>query len=326
MPNAANAERVIGLLAERRAGRAHRDRPARAVRGHRGAGPEVAGGAAGAGAADRAGLRLLRRRRLRRPAGPGLPDRLHRRARLRADPGLGRRAAAVGRAGRDRPAARRHAGRPGRPGHPADRDGLPAARPGPDRADQPGAGRLDLGGGLEEGRASGAGRRCWPSGPPARPASCAACWSPTGACRAGTCRCSTAPAPPIGETTSGTFSPTLKQGIALALIDTGAERRRTATGCRSTSAAASWPPPWCRCRSSSRTSGKPALGESGRRDIRTSGGGRQSSRIVRQADIRLRKSTTRRPGAGGGAVDAGGNPVRAGTGRTRPVSRPLIRR
>ena len=27
----------------------------------------------------------------------------------------------------------------------------------------------------------------------------------------------------IGETTSGTFSPTLKQGIALALIDTAAE-------------------------------------------------------------------------------------------------------
>jgi aminomethyltransferase len=27
----------------------------------------------------------------------------------------------------------------------------------------------------------------------------------------------------IGQTTSGTFSPTLKQGIALALIDTGAQ-------------------------------------------------------------------------------------------------------
>ena len=42
---------------------------------------------------------------------------------------------------------------------------------------------------------------------------------------------------PIGVTTSGTFSPTLKVGIALALIDTDAPASPTARRSRSTSAA-----------------------------------------------------------------------------------------
>ena len=45
--------------------------------------------------------------------------------------------------------------------------------------------------------------------------------SPAAGSRAATCRC-TRGTRAIGETTSGTFSPTLKVGIALALIDTAA--------------------------------------------------------------------------------------------------------
>ena len=91
MPNAANAEQVIGLLAAAAPDGVtvtdqHQDFAVLAVQG-----PQVGGGAAGAGPARRPGLRQLRRRRLRRPAGAGLPHRLHRRARLRADPVLGRR-------------------------------------------------------------------------------------------------------------------------------------------------------------------------------------------------------------------------------------------
>ena len=37
-----------------------------------------------------------------------------------------------------------------------------------------------------------------------------------------TCRCCPRPATPIGEVTSGTFSPTLRIGIGLALLDTAA--------------------------------------------------------------------------------------------------------
>ena len=58
----------------------------------------------------------------------------------------------------------------------------------------------------------------------------------------------------IGETTSGTFSPTLKQGIALALIDTAAERAERRRGVDRGPGPQAGRPPWCRCRSCPRTS------------------------------------------------------------------------
>ena len=72
---------------------------------------------------------------------------------------------------------------------------------------------------------SGAATRCWPRRKPARSGCCAGCGRvgrgvlrarPHGARRR----------QPVGVTTSGTFSPTLKVGIALALVDAIAEYRR----------------------------------------------------------------------------------------------------
>ena len=109
----------------------------------------------------------------------GLPHRLHRRARLRAD----RRATtSPSRCGTRCSTAGEPFGiaavRPRRARHAAHRDGLPAARPGhhPRRHAQPGPARL--GGRLEEGRLLGPGRRWWPRRRPGRRGGCAG-WSPT---------------------------------------------------------------------------------------------------------------------------------------------------
>ena len=64
-------------------------------------------------------------------AGAGVPHRLHRRARVRADPVVGRHARAVGCAGLGGGVLRRAAGRARRARHAAHRGGVPAARPGP---------------------------------------------------------------------------------------------------------------------------------------------------------------------------------------------------
>ena len=100
-----------------RAGRHRGDGPAPGLRRPRRAGPALGRGARPARPADRPGLHGLRRRRLRRPPGAHLPHRLHRRARLRADPERGRQRGAVGCAGRDRPRGGRDAGRSRRPRH-----------------------------------------------------------------------------------------------------------------------------------------------------------------------------------------------------------------
>ena len=66
--------------------------------------------------------------RLGEPAGHRLPHRLHRREGVRARAAVGRRRIGLGCRALRGDRARRPAGRPGRPRHPAHRDGLPAAR------------------------------------------------------------------------------------------------------------------------------------------------------------------------------------------------------
>ena len=159
----------------------------------------------------------LRARRVAGQAGDRLPLRLHRRARLRAAAAVGRRRRAVGRAGRGRGGAVRAR----RARHVAHRDGLSAARAGPVARDQPGAARLGWAVGWDKpdfwGREAllprardGPRRRLWglQASRPRRS-------------RGPTWRCCPGTASPVGTVTSGTFSPTLGTGIALALLDRG---------------------------------------------------------------------------------------------------------
>ena len=184
-------------------------------------------------------------------AGGRLPDRLHRRARLRAGAAVGGRRRAVGRrarGGRDARHPRRAASAPATRCAPRwatrlhgqdlslditpvqarcgwavgwkkpafwGRDALLAEK-------EAGAARLLLG-----ARGSGAGRS-----------------------RGRTWRCRRPTAQPVGEVTSGTFSPTRKVGIALALLDRSVVRGRR--GGRSTSAAGRPGSGWSSRRSSPR--------------------------------------------------------------------------
>ena len=155
---------------------------------------------------------------------PGLPHRLHRRARLRAARPGRRRRRGVGRAAGGGRAARRPAGRAGRPGHPAHRDGLPAARPGPLGRRSPRCRRAAAGRSGGASPSSGDATRWPPRRRPVRRGGCAGCARSAGACRGRGWPCC-ATARPVGTTTSGTFSPSLKTGIALALIDSARRRR-----------------------------------------------------------------------------------------------------
>ena len=112
---------------------------------------------------------------------------------------------------------RRTAVRAGRPRHASHRDGLCPARQRAQPGDHPRAGPGGLGGGLEEGRLLGQGgarRRKGRGSPPAV----------LGPGRDGpgdpacALRCAVGCGEDLGEVTSGTFSPTLRQGIALALL------------------------------------------------------------------------------------------------------------
>ena len=94
-----------------------------------------------------------------------------------------------------------------------------------------GAGRGGVGGRLVEARVLGPRRAARREGARARAGGCGGCARPGAASRGPGWRCSTG-GDQVGTTTSGTFSPTLRTGIALALLDTaagvglGAERRR----------------------------------------------------------------------------------------------------
>ena len=130
----------------------------------------------------------------RRPApgrrGRGVPHRLHRRARLRADRRRRVRAGAVGRAAgrRRRPTGIAPCGLGARDTLRTEM-GYPLHGQDITRDVTPNQARAGLGGGLEEGRRSGAARRCWPRRRPARAGCCAAASPPAAASRARTWRC-----------------------------------------------------------------------------------------------------------------------------------------
>ena len=108
--------------------RHRRHRPARGSRDRGGPGTPVAVAARRARAADLARLHALRRRGVGRRPRDRLPDRVHRRARLRAGGAVGRGGAGVGRPAGPGPPLRRRARGSRGAGHATDRDGLPVAR------------------------------------------------------------------------------------------------------------------------------------------------------------------------------------------------------
>ena len=107
--------------------------------------------------------------------------------------------------------------RPRRPRHPAHRDGLPAARPGPRPRHHPRAGPARLGGRLGQAGVLGPRRADGRARAQAAPAAArAACSRPRHPATAHDgVRVDGAA---VGEVTSGTFSPTLRTGIGLALL------------------------------------------------------------------------------------------------------------
>ena len=205
VPNAANAAHVAELLRVAPAPSGidvvdrHRELAVLAVQGPRS--PEL----------------VPRRPRLhgvRRPRRhPHLPHRLHRRARLRAARAVGGGGRGVGRAG----GVRRTAVRARRPRHVAHRDGLPPARSGPHAGDHAGAGGQRLGGRLGQAGVLGSRRAGRREGGRACATPARAAGHRTGDTAAGHDRL--VEGGRVGVTTSGTFSPTLKTGIALALLD-----------------------------------------------------------------------------------------------------------
>ena len=113
----------------------------------------------------------------------------------------------------------------GRARHPAHRDGLSAARPGPlawtSPRCRPGAGwavgwKKDAFWGRDALRRGEGGRR--------RAGCPGGCSRPVAASRGAHGGAWTRDGEPLGEVTSGTFSPTLKQGIALALLEPASRR------------------------------------------------------------------------------------------------------
>ena len=225
MPNAANAAEVLGPAGRRGAAPGVTvDRPARRGRRPRRAGTAVAAGARAARPARRAGLHVVRDRH-RGAAAPRSPSAAPATpastatscwstptaagelwdAVLEAGQDLGIRPCGLG----ARDTLRTEMGYPLH-GHELSREITP----------DPGARRL--GGRLEEAGVlgpRGAARR--EGGRPA-PAAVGPAGRPAAASRGRAWPCSTPPARAVGEVTSGTFSPTLRTGIALALIDAAA--------------------------------------------------------------------------------------------------------
>ena len=194
VPGAERGQHGRGRAPARRRGpgRGGRDRRAPRLRRAGRTGTALGRAARPARAAVRARLHELHRLRVGRRRAGRLPHRLHRRARVRAAAagGAGRRA--LGRAAGRGPGARGDALRPGRPGHAADRDGLPAARAGPVPGHHPGAGPAPAGPSAGRSRRSGAGTRWSRRRSAARPG-CSGASRPWGAAsRARTSRCSPA--------------------------------------------------------------------------------------------------------------------------------------
>ena len=194
---------------------------------------------------------------------------------LRARAGTTRRPLwdALHRGGR---AVRRPALRPGRPRHAAHRDGLPAARPGPVASRSPRCRPGPAGRWAGRRTRSGAGRRCVAEKADGRaPPAWGLLATGRGIPRRALRRCRSPTARSSARSRPGTFSPTLKQGIALALLAPPVRRGRR--GRRSTCAAAGR-----RARSSSRRScrsrsarpDRPPPGPAARRRLRRRAAGR----------------------------------------------------
>ena len=160
---------------------------------------------------------VLRRDAVAGPPGHRVPHRLHGGARLRAGAGVGCRRRALGRPARR--AASPTAGCPAASAPAtrcAPRWGTPSTATSSAPDITPGAGAGRLGRGLEEGRLLGAGGPDGREGRGPRPGGLGAARTGRGIPRA---HCAVlADGERVGEVTSGTFSPTLRNGIALALL------------------------------------------------------------------------------------------------------------
>ena len=242
---------------------------------------------------------------------------------------------AVGRAARGR-AGRRWTGRPG---------SAAATRCAPRWATRctgrtcpasitPGAGPLGLGGRLGRSPSSGAATRCWPSGPPGR---ARLLWGieslDRGIPRPHMARARRRPAQPVGEVTSGTFSPTLQARHRAGPDRLGRRRRASATSWCWTCAGGRPPCGWSSRRSSSHTSAEPVQ-RPARRPARR-GSQRRAERDQPAACRRRRPSRGRRPARASSRCSAiawAGSPVQlgrppparatAGAPRRRPARRP----
>ena len=175
-----------------------------------------------------------------RPPG-GRRHGLHRRGRRRGGRAGGRGARVL--AGPAR--RRRRAGRARGPRHAAPGGGLPAPRPRAGPRHHAPAGRPGLGGGAGTRGRSGAATPSRPSASGASPAASGACWSRAAGRRGPTRRCC-ATAPPVGEVTSGNFSPVLGAGhrprLPAARRRVGRPRWRSTCGARPCPPRSSAPP------------------------------------------------------------------------------------
>ena len=122
---------------------------------------------------------------------------------------------------------RDHARRARRPRHAAPRGRAAAARPRARAGHHAAAGRPRLGRALGQGRRSAgrdAARRRARAG--RRRGGCGACWPRVARSRRAGCAVADRRRRPVGEVTSGNFSPVLEQGIALAFLPPDVDRRR----------------------------------------------------------------------------------------------------
>ncbi len=223
VPNAANTAEVVRRLTAAAPAGDHGDRPAPRLRGARRAGPALCRRARRARATGRTRLHGLRRRGVRRRAGAGVPYRLHRRARLRAGPPVGRTPRRCGT--RWCPKAASFGGLPA---------GLGARDTLRTEAGYPLHGQdLSLSISPVQARSTWAvgwkkdafwGREALAARARGRPAA-AAVGSRVARPRhpAGAHARALGGGDPIGEVTSGTFSPTLRKGIGLALLATAGD-------------------------------------------------------------------------------------------------------
>ena len=218
IPNAANTAEVVRRLAESAPAGVVVESQHDVVRRARRPGHPLRRGAREARAARRPRLHVVRRGVVRRQLGRRVPHRLHRRAGLRAGRAQRGRRRAVGRAARRRgrsTACCRAASAPATRSAPrwatrcTARTSASTSRPTRRGSAGRSAGRRTR---------SGAATCCSRRRRPVRRACCAGWSPPAGASRGRACACCSSPTYRSGQVTSGTFSPSLRKGVGLALI------------------------------------------------------------------------------------------------------------